>query len=155
MNEMAFHIMGLGAGGASGGGAFLAFQYNGEPLLFSAYCQGTGSSKVWTKKPFTIKNGLNAGEEVLFNFTGAYIVTLEIPDFFIGWGTVSFSMKIEEQDSGTLRYQVERKPEVLGGSSGIKITTKFDKKHDLSKGNDIYLWHGIWNGWARPHDWSK
>ncbi len=145
---MAFHIMGAGHSGISAGSAFLAFKYNNEPLLFSAWCQGTSCSKIYTARPFQIKNQVDGqGDEVLFNFIALYVVEIAIPDGVALWGTVNFSMKITEQESNRLRYHVERKPDVKGVSTGqLAITTKFDMKHDLSDSGEKHLWQSIWNG---------
>lgn len=153
MNQMAFNLGGGGLWGLSVGSAFLAIMYNGQRFLYSGWCQGPGTSKVYTKKPFTIENQLeppNNGDEVLFNFVGAYVVTIEIPDAFVGWGTVDFTFNIEEQESGKARYALKRKPDVKGFSMGsIEITTKFDK-HNLCNNSDLALWQTIWDGEIRP-----
>ncbi len=156
MAQMAFHIAGAGYGGFSGGRAFLAFKYyDGSMLLYETWCQGTGGALVYSAEPFEITNTVaDSGDEVLFNFVGAYVVKIKIEDIFVGWGNVNLSFVINEKDSGKLRYSVERQPVVRGISSGgVNITSTFNKL-DMCDSDNETAWQNIWAGNAgiRPPD---
>jgi hypothetical protein len=148
MSEMAISVGGLGYGGFSAGGAALAFKYtDGTRLLYEANCQGTSGCSVFSAKPMTIVNSIaGEGEYVLFNFAGAYVVKIGIPDTFVGFGPVDFSFAINERDSGKERYKISRNHDVKGVSVGkIEIFTFFRKLDLNDKTNDI-IWGNMWAG---------
>lgn len=158
MSEMAISIGGVGYGGFSAGSAHLAFIYtDGTHLLYSATCQGTSGSSVFSAKPVTIVNTVpNEGEVVLFNFGGAYVVKIGIPDTFVGGGPIDFSLAINERESGKERYKISRNHDVKGVSAGgITISTVFEKLNLNDKTNEI-IWGNMWAGngaIGREHKW--
>jgi len=124
MLTLDLHIVSGGYGGFSGGEIKMYINWGDYIFMYQANCQNSSGCllDVYSLK---MKNDVpNMSERMLMDLD-KYIVQIDIPTNFIGWGLIDLTIQLFEPDNSEPIFKTTRKVNATGLSLGsVAILTK-------------------------------
>ena len=116
-------VIGAGYGGFSGGELVIKVNWNEYVYVFNAPCQSTSGAGMGFG-PFKVSNDVAGKSEMMLTDLQHYIVQVDIPTSFIGWGKIDLTFQVFTNDSSDPIFKVNRKVDAVGCSlGGVSILT--------------------------------